>query len=266
MHDTFTAFQAAKMEAYIDKVKPPYLYDYYNIQYGFHPPLSQVRNAQARYYNALIELMNGKEMKLPKYIIMIVEKDLIEDVMKMISDYGFKKLFRVALDWVMSEIGKALATRKEDLRSKCGGALSTSAEPRIIWVSTIRHPYNIMEEVKPIYKLVRKANEVLEDLVRKYDKYSHMMYIDSLDEHKFFDVMGKLTVSGKSAYWRAIDGLMRKFDRSEIDLNVRSPGVQVVQQNQDYKSRQSRPRHRCRNHGRRSSSNRGSRTSNHRRS
>ena len=121
----------------------------------------------------------------------------------------------------MSDFNKTLATRKEDLRGKRGGAMSTAAEPRIIWASIIRWPFNMHDDVKPIYKLVRKANEVLEDMVRKYDKYAHIIYIESLTELRHFDTTRKLTASGKSSFWREIDAQMRRFDRGETELNVR---------------------------------------------
>ena len=75
--------------------------------------------------------------------------------------------------------------------------------------------------MKPLFKLVKKANEVLEDLVRKYDKYSHIIYMESLTEFKFFDTCGKLTSSGKSSFWREIDTQMRCFDRGDTDLMVK---------------------------------------------
>ena len=220
LYDIFTSYQAAKTEASIDKFKPPYMYDYYNIHYGFHPPLSQIKSTEARISNSLIELLNSKEFKLPKYILIIPDKDLIEGVLSQFCDYGFKKVFRASIKWLMNDINKTLSIRKEALRSKRGGALSTSAEPRLIWISIIKRPINIHDDVKAVYKLVRKANEVLEDVVRKFDKYSHFIQIDTLNEHKFFDSMGKLTATGKSTFWREIDGKMRKFDRGENELNI----------------------------------------------
>ena len=137
LHDVFTTFQASKTEVFVEKVKPPYLYDYYNIHYGFHPPLSLMKSVGARISNSLIELLNWNEFRLPKYIIVIPDKDLIEGAMDQIWDYGFKKVFRSLVDWVMSDINKMLSIRKEDFCNKRGGALSTAAEPRIIWTSII---------------------------------------------------------------------------------------------------------------------------------
>ena len=67
MYDTFSTFQSAKTEASIDKIKPPYLHDYYNIQFYFYPPLNQIHS---------VEALNNKH-KLPKYIIMLVDRDII---------------------------------------------------------------------------------------------------------------------------------------------------------------------------------------------
>ena len=223
LYDTFTTFQLAKTEAHIDKIKPSYIYDYYNVQFGFHPPLSQTRSIEARYVNSFTELLNGnsKDFRLPKYIIIILESDIIAESVKRNNDYGFKKVYRIGVEWVMNEFNRILDSRKEELRNKRPGALSTSAEPRLIWVTTMRRLFNIHEDVKTTFKMVKKANEVLEDLVKKFDKYSHIIYMDMMDEFKYFDIMGKLTNTGKSTYWRVIDSTIKKFNRNEIDLDVR---------------------------------------------
>ena len=84
------------MEAVIDKVKPPYMHDYYNIKFLFHSPLSQLRSTEARVYNALIEGLNEK-VRLPKYILVMLDKDAIEGVMYRIYDCGFKMVFRESI-------------------------------------------------------------------------------------------------------------------------------------------------------------------------
>ena len=112
--------------------------------------------------------------------------------------------------------------QKRRLKRKKPGTLASSAEPRFIWVPAIRRPYNPRCEKHDIYKLTGKANEVLGELVAKNSKFSHILYVDGINEIPYFDLQGKLTSLGKKALWDEIDGSMKRFDRAEIDLNVRN--------------------------------------------
>ena len=230
LHDCFSTFQATRMEARIDKTKPPYLHDYYNVQFFMCQPLSNVKSVEARIVNLLIEGLNNK-LKLPKYILIIPEKDFLAGMVPRLFDHGVKSLMKDGLEWMMKNMLRLLDTRKEDIRNKRPGALSTSAEPRLIWVTTMFRPKDVHPSVKEALKLVRKGNECLEELVKTYDRYNHILYVENIDEYKYFDNMGKLTSSGKSAYWREIDSSMRKFDRGEIELDPR--GNTAVNKNDD---------------------------------
>ena len=129
---------------------------------------------EARVYNALVEALNEK-VRLPKYILIILDKDAIEGVMYRIFDCGFKVVFREAIEWLIRNIEKALAMRKEDLRNKKPCALSTSAEPRLIWVTFLIRPHNLHHSVTDMYKLVKKSNQVLEECVERFNRYNHIL-------------------------------------------------------------------------------------------
>ena len=180
-------------------------------------PLTNIKSVEAQFVNALIEALNGK-IKLPKYIIIILDKDILEGILPRLFDHGLKELLRDSIEWVMKTMSKILADRKEDLRSKKAGALNTSAEPRLVWTTILPRPHNLHSSVEPVFKLVKKGNEVIEEMVDRYDKYNHILYINNLDEYRYSNSTGKLTGTGKSAFWRELDTTMRRFDRGEIEL------------------------------------------------
>ena len=118
--------------------------------------------------------------------------------MSRIFDHGFKEIFREAFSWLVRSIDKVLEYRKENLRSNRPGSLSTSAEPHIIWLTILKTPHNLHEDVIPKFKLVGKTNEVMENEIKRNEKYHHIMYMETVDEYKHFDNIGKLSGSGKS--------------------------------------------------------------------
>ena len=234
IYDTFSTFQSAKIEARIDKTKPPYLHDYYNVKFLMYPPLSNVKSTEARFVNSLIEGLNEK-LTLPKYIIIILEKDFLEGVLPRLYDHGLKTIMREGMEWIMKTMSRILDSRKEQLRSRRPGTLSTSAEPRLIWAMSLQRPHNLHDSVRSTFKLVSKSNETLEEMIRRYSRYNHIMYIDNIDECRFFDNVGKLMEASKSAYWREVDAIMRKFDRGEIELDPK-PEIPKGSKNQERKS------------------------------
>ena len=53
--------------------------------------------------------------------------------------YGINKILETELNWLMRNIERVLAARKEELRSKCYGAVNH--DPRVFWISMIPRPY-----------------------------------------------------------------------------------------------------------------------------
>ena len=235
VYNTFSVFQASRMEASIDRKKPPYLHEYYNVQFFCQAPFGNIRSTEGRIINSLIEALNGKT-KLPKYILISVDTDVIQGVVDRICDFGFKSVYYQAIDYLTKEINKLLTLRKEDLRSKRTGALSNSIEPKIIWIQAIKRPFTAHQSRKETFKLVGKANDVLEEVVQKYNKTSHILYLDTVNEITHIDGMGNLTAAGKTVFWKELDSTMRRFDKGETELQIRIK--------QDYIARNERRRDR----------------------
>ena len=72
-----------------------------------------------------------------------------------------------------------------------------------------------------VFKLVTKANRVIEQAVKKFPRFCHMLYIDYVNEFLHFDYRGKLTDQGKTQLWKEVDENMKNFDKGYTDLKPR---------------------------------------------
>ena len=113
----------------------PYICNQYNVSAWYDSPLTN--NHTGRIYNSFIDGLNSNP-KLPKYELMIIDADIIIGSNHL--DYGIMHIIKEQLDWLFSKINKAIHRRQEDLKAKRGGAVSSSFEPRLIWVSMIQCP------------------------------------------------------------------------------------------------------------------------------
>ena len=69
--------------------------------------------------NSLIEALN-LSAKLPRYVIIVLDADLIKSALP--CDFGIKvKLSKIA-NYLMSEINKLMETRRENLKTVRAGA------------------------------------------------------------------------------------------------------------------------------------------------
>ena len=72
---TFNTFTAMRNQTQLNKVRPPYLFEFYNI-FGYCQNTSSMVRGLSRFYNPLIEALNTC-IKLSHYIIMVWDKDFI---------------------------------------------------------------------------------------------------------------------------------------------------------------------------------------------
>ena len=82
LKETFPAFNALVYQAQRNKqdAVAPYIHDYYNIK-SFHNLLSGgVKLVIARIVNSLKDAINKKDVHLPKYLVVIPDKDPVSDV------------------------------------------------------------------------------------------------------------------------------------------------------------------------------------------
>ena len=202
-------------QAKTQKKSGPFLNDYYEVKFFFQRPLSQIKYVETRICNAIVEGMNTID-RLPKYILIILDKDLIESLKKV--EFGAKIMIENAIIWLIEKLEKAIYWRKDDIRSKCPGALTGHGEPRLIFVSIPERPRSTDSRKHEVFKLVTKANTTIENTVRKYPRFCHMMCVESVNEFIHFDYQGRLTPNGRKQYWKEIDEEMKRFDKKQTDL------------------------------------------------
>ena len=146
----------------------------------------------ARVINSMIEGLNSKE-QLPKYVLVVMDKDLIENVNYF--EFGLADIMDECVFWMVKEANKLFEIRREDLRRRKPGALSTATEPRLVWLAMIQHPM-VHDNFKKVYSKRSKFNKALEDAVSRF-KYHHIMFVDGLMEAAHFDTTWRLTAAGK---------------------------------------------------------------------
>ena len=105
----------------------PYIQSYYNLD-PLYKSLSDVPSMLGRLVNALVDRMNDrKRPHLPRYIVIMLDKDLIVDAKT--YDYGACDTFETTVQWLLHNIVHAVDTRKSDLHLRRSGALVAGSEP-----------------------------------------------------------------------------------------------------------------------------------------
>ena len=135
--EIFPSLQAILAQAHQQKKSPPYFYRYYNVETRYQCPMNLNRSILSRLLNCFIELLN-KNQHLPRYIFIIIDKDWFET--SGIVEFGAQMAITQAVQWWLKEINKFIAIRKDHLYNKKPGTLSSSSEPRLIWVAMIKRP------------------------------------------------------------------------------------------------------------------------------
>ena len=163
--------------------------------------------------NAPVAALNDYS-HLPRYIFIFPDKDIVQDIGH--YDEGVKKSIFTHLNWLSKQIGRCLVKRRDNLKSLKPSAVSTE-QTRVIWVSMLTRPITDNQSWASIWKLHRKFNEVLEDLL-EIENFMHIMHIGDMEEERFFDSRGDLTIEGQKQFWRNLDKQLKNFDFHKTEL------------------------------------------------
>ena len=163
---------------------PLYIEEYYNVrEVHCDDPMNLL--AISRIVNALVEIINRKDAKLPKYLLVITDKDLVNDIIdKNPSLTGVQRATAMLTDWFVRQINNTVQRKKIDLLDKKPGAVSGST--KIIFVKMIHrvgsfHDGSVMHG---ICNLRSKFNDSLNDVVAKVDQF--ILTINSCNAYKDF--------------------------------------------------------------------------------
>ena len=172
---------------------------------------SGVRGAN-RFIYPLVEALNNNH-KLPQYIIIIPDKDMIS-VFKG-NKFHTGIVMGSTIHYILRQYEMYIECRCQDLGDKKPSALSLPEMPHFIWVRMLKRPS--AETGHQVFSLRGKFNSVLEEqLLNGKDSRHRIMSINIRADE--FNLQGNLTSSGKFDFWHEIDKAMKKYVAGAIKL------------------------------------------------
>ena len=165
----------------------------------------------SRIHNAIVNALNEQNHKLPRFIIIIPDHDII----RFINHFGFgiSHIVGTCLSWMVRNIEHALEAKKDFLRKCKPGALRAN-EPKIIWVKCFTRP-----DMPPLVAAgCNKFNNILEELLTTR-KCHYIIDINKyMESAAFFNHGTYLNNKGKESFWLGIDRMIEGFDYGKEDL------------------------------------------------
>ena len=214
------------------------MYQQFNITALHQNSYGNTQSRLTRMNNAIVEKLNA-EAKLPKYIIFIVDTEIIE--MAGIYDFGIRDLLKDCLIWLSDNIVSNIETRIQDIKSKRPGVIFADDEPKMIWVGAVARP-TIQARKEDVFSLITKFNKMIMDMVATRDKHFYAN-LETITDMSCFDMLGRLKPKGKELFWKELDYLLRKFDTNSETSTMNKSEVgkrdhEVNTQNWQYRQNQ----------------------------
>ena len=152
--------------------------------------------------------------RLPQYVIMLLDKDLILNICGKKKHTGI--ILGAAIHYLIKQIDTQIARRVKDLTDKKPGAV-TKGHPHVIWVCMLKCPDNLKQKC---FTLRNKFNSILEARLLEANDWHRIMSIEIPWQN--FTNSGDLTSDGQTIFWSEIDKAMKKFHKGEIKLRPRA--------------------------------------------
>ena len=189
----------------------PYLFQHFNVD-GFYTSRMGISNVINQFLYTLTDALN-ENLKLPKYFIMIPDKDLLPDLE---NKNRVSMAIGAILHSIICQTDIIIARHKKDLREKRLGAVIGEEFLKIIWVHMLKHPQSCIGA----FALQGKFNSILEECLLDGSKECHRIMSIDIDLNEF-DYSGGLTQTGMNAFWKEVNRAMSKFDTGKITLKPR---------------------------------------------
>ena len=191
-----------------------------------------------RFINPVIEALNEENYRLPKYIIIFPDRDLMSCIRSVLGD-GFRaaRVIGAAIHYLIRQINMLIDRRRLELSNKHPGAVINDPFPKIVWVRMIKRPKLELSSSQELCALRGKFNSLLEERLNEDGKGRHFIMSIEVKPNEF-DLLGYLSGAGKINFWKECDRAMKKFDSEEISLKPRGqstantnkePNVQAAQ-------------------------------------
>ena len=190
-----------------------YIQEFFDVKTLFKGVASS-KNALARIINALIEALNTKDVRLLRYLVVVLDKDIINEIYNFDDDS--QKIISNITFWLSKQISVILKRKHVDLLDKKPG--SANYHTTVIYVRMLCQIGSFFEQsrISRICGLRAKFNDALNDAVAKVEH--RIKTINSCNNYEDFDKCGNLSARGKKSFWLEMDELLEKFDIDKIKL------------------------------------------------
>ena len=210
-------------------VIPPFIHEFFNVKI-IERNAAEEPLAMSRILNALTNAVNVKNARLPKYLVVILDKDVIDDIQQPFRQDAVKIVKNIT-DWMVRQINMIMCQKRIDLLDKSPGACCST---NIIFIKMLPRigPFNESSRLNGILNLCNKANDAMNDAVAKAE--FRLLTISSCNAYEDFNKKGGLSTKGKRAFWNELDELIQRFDINKIKLlpNPKNPPKLKPQSNQ----------------------------------
>ena len=220
LKETYPALDTLVYQTGKDKDKeliPPFMHEYYNIRSFENKLSSGVKYANTRIVNSLIDVINNKELRLPKYLYVICDKDILNDTTRFEKDEDAIEVMRDTVSWMVRKIDLSIKRKRLSRLEKRPGSVS-GYTTTIIFIRMIRRVGSFHEGTRMarICELRSRFNDALNTSVAKYNH--RIMTINSCNTYNHFDRLGMLSPKGKEDYWAEVDDLLYRFEKNKVKL------------------------------------------------
>ena len=164
--------------------------------------------------NSLVKALNDAVL-LPRIILVIPDDDLLHEIGKLRVGTEAMIIIEKVVSWVMTEMEHAIQSKKEELRKKKPGSITTG-EPKVIWIKMIKR-YNACNNLMQVRNTY---NEIVEKCLLNKTGHYIMDVIDKMTDQSYFlpQTPYSLTNDGKARYWREVDFQLENFDDQKLSL------------------------------------------------
>ena len=193
--------------------------DYFNIKV-YEKALSAGVPAMMRVLNALIEATN-EGRKLPKYLIVILDSDIVSDLQRD-DKIDSQKELTTYVNWLMRQIDIHIRQKKlQHLEVNPGAVLDEF--PTVIYILMVKRMqfYPKGSRLARLCTLHSKFNECVNNAAARRE--AKVLSIRLLSTQDCFDKKALLSIKGKHLYWDELDKLLERFERGKIKLLPKTP-------------------------------------------
>ena len=230
VNEVYHVFQKMRDDARMDRRPLPYMYQQYNVACYTPNPKSVLKDVLARLVNCFIKALNNAK-KLPRLVLVIPKDNRLKFINN--NNFGVKMLSNRAISWVMTQMARALESKKENLQNRCPGSV-ISTETKMIWVEM----FNRVTDVNKFLAVRYKYNEAMQEQVHQRIRHYIVDINDNMMDASLFNLANRLNGKGIIKFWNAIDKQIEAFDKREISLKPRLRQHQIhnIERNQEKKT------------------------------